>query len=306
MNVTIFGIDLYLNPVAFTLPIGSGWSVYWYGIIIAAGFMLALIYGYKNAARLGINTDRMLDVALVTTPLAILCARSYYLIFDDIKGNFFKEFFNFSGKGFSGLAIYGGVIGAAVFGVLMCKIRKISIPDMLDLASLGFLIGQGIGRWGNFVNQEAFGGPTGSSFWGMTSENVVSDFITKGYDPTALAHPCFLYESIWCIVGFFVLHTLSKKRKFSGETALMYCVWYGFGRAFIELLRTDSLMIGNIKVSSLLSVVICIAAAFLIVYKRSKAKTEATEGYVSVFGEEENIQENDIEIEEEIENEQDN
>ena len=306
MNVTIFGIDLYLNPVAFTIPIGSGWSVYWYGIIIALGFMLALLYGYKNAARLGIDTDRMLDVALITTPLAILCARSYYLIFDDVKGNFFSDFFNFSGRGFSGLAIYGGVIGAAVFGGLMCKIRKVSIPDMLDLASLGFLIGQGIGRWGNFVNQEAFGGPTGSSFWGMTSGNVVSDFIAKGYDPTALAHPCFLYESIWCILGFFILHKLSKKRAFSGEIALMYCVWYGFGRAFIELLRTDSLMIGEIKVSALLSAVICVGAAFLIVYIRNKVKPQ-TEEYVSVFGEQmEVIEENETEIEEETENEQDN
>ena len=302
MSVTIFGIDIVLNPVAFTIPIGSGWSVYWYGIIIALGFMLALLYGYKNTERLGINTDRMLDVALVTTPLAILCARSYYLIFDGIKGNFFKEFFNFSGKGFSGLAIYGGVIGAAVFGVLMCKIRKVSIPDMLDLASLGFLIGQGIGRWGNFINQEAFGGPTGSKFWGMTSENVVSVFAEKGYDPTALAHPCFLYESVWCILGFFILHKLSKKRSFSGETALMYCVWYGFGRAFIELLRIDSLMIGNIRVSALVSVVICIAAAFIIAYKRSKVVPKQQEEYVSMFGEEEITKENN----EEIENEQDN
>lgn len=306
MNVTIFGIDLYLNPIAFTIPIGSGWSVYWYGIIIALGFMLALIYGYKNAERLGVNTDRMLDVALVTTPLAILCARAYYLIFDDVKGNFFRDFFNFSGRGFSGLAIYGGVIGAAVFGIIMCKIRKVNIRSMLDLASLGFLIGQGIGRWGNFVNQEAFGGPTGSSFWGMTSENVVSDFITKGYDPTALAHPCFLYESIWCISGFFILHKLSKKRTFNGETALMYCVWYGFGRAFIELLRTDSLMIGRLKVSALLSVLICILAASVIIYKRSKMAPKNNQEYVSMFGEEENTEEDETEIEQEKENGQDN
>ena len=305
MDVTIFGIHLHLDPVAFTIPIGSGWSVYWYGIIIATGFMLALVYGYRNADRLGINVDRMLDVALVTTPLAILCARAYYLLFDKIKGNFFSDFFRLNGQGFSGLAIYGGVIGAAVFGFIMCRVRKVNVFSMFDLASIGFLIGQGIGRWGNFINQEAFGGPTGSNFWGMTSENVVLEFTQKGYNPNALAHPCFLYESIWCIVGFFVLHKLSKKRNFNGEIALMYCVWYGFGRAFNELLRTDSLMIGNIRVSAVLSAAICIGAAFLIVYIRNKQKPKQTE-YVALFGEEEESQEIVVENIEEIENEQDN
>ena len=303
-NVTIFGLNLKINPVAFTLPIGeNGWTVYWYGIIIALGFVLALVYGYLNAPKKGINVDRMLDVVLVATPCAILGARTYYVLFDGVKINSISDFFGFSGAGISGLAIYGGVIGAVVSGIIMCKIRKVSISDIFDLASVAFLIGQGIGRWGNFFNQEAFGGPTGSTWWGMTSENVVYDFRMQGLPADALAHPCFLYESIWCLVGAFVLHTLGKKRRFSGETALMYCVWYGFGRAIIETMRTDSLMIGNAKVSFLLSLLICLsalAAIFVINNKMKVKKAEVT--YGAMFEDEmasELVEETEEEIEEE-------
>lgn len=276
-NITIFGIHLTINPIAFTLPLGNGWSIYWYGIIIAAGFLGALIYGMKNAPRYGINTDRMLDVILVTTPLAILSARAYYIIFDpDVT---FKEFFNFSSSGFQGLAIYGGVIGAFVIGALMCKLRRVSILDLFDVAAVGFLIGQGVGRWGNFTNQEAFGGPTGSSWWGMMSEN------TNGI----MVHPCFLYESVWCIAGVFILHYFSKKRRFSGEIALSYGVWYGLGRGFIEILRSDSLYMGVFKVSSLLSFVLCIVcgALLVILLKRSRAAVNE-KSYISVFNADEN------------------
>ncbi len=279
MEVVIFGIHLTLNNVAFTIPIGNGWKVYWYGIIIAAGFLLALIYGLRNADRFNINKDRMLDVVLVTTPVAILCARAYYVIFDGEKLTSFGDFFGFGdSSGFSGIAIYGAVIGAAICGVFMCKIRKVKIFDMLDLAALGFLIGQGVGRWGNFVNQEAFGTLTGSDFWGMSSINTVKEC------GEGLVHPCFLYESLWCILGFVLLHILSKKRHFSGEIALGYCSWYGFGRGFIELLRTDSLMLGPVRVSSLLSFVICIAGLSAIILIRKREKAVLTDdGYVSQF-----------------------
>lgn len=287
-NVTLFGIDMVINPVAFTLPIGeNGWTIYWYGIIIAAGFALALVYGYINAARLGLNIDRVLDVVLVATPVAILGARTYYVIFDGEPIESVAEFFGFNGSGISGLAIYGGVIGAVLSGFIMAKIRKVNILDLLDLASIAFLIGQGIGRWGNFFNQEAFGGPTGSSWWGMTSENVVYDFRIQGFEIDALAHPCFLYESIWCLTGAVVLHILSRKRKFSGETALMYCVWYGFGRSIIETMRTDSLMLGNAKVSFLLSLLLCLGAiaALILINKKIKTKAKQTE-YVDMFKDE--------------------
>ncbi len=285
-NVTIFGIDIVLKPIAFTIPFGDNhWDIYWYGILIALGFLLALIYGVTNAKRFDIDNERMLDVVLVATPVAILCARAYYVIFDGEPLESFGDFFGFGdSSGFAGLAIYGGVIGAFVSGLLMCKIRKIKFTDMFDLASLGFLIGQGVGRWGNFVNQEAYGGFTGSSFWGMQSERTVSEM------GEGLVHPCFLYESVWCILGFFIINRLSRNRKFSGETFLMYCAWYGFGRAFIEMLRTDSLMIGNIKVSCLLSFILCIASIVLIIVIRKRIKPEGE--YIDQFTEnteEENV-----------------
>ena len=162
----------------------------------------------------------------------------------------------------------------------MCYIRKVNILNMFDVASAGFLIGQGIGRWGNFVNQEAYGAFTGSSWWGMQSDKTISE------------------------MGFFVLNHFSKKRKFSGEISLMYCVWYGFGRGIIELLRTDSLMLGNIKVSCLLSFAICIAGAvLLVVFSRRAAEKAEPDDYEAVFAD--NADEPTEEIQEET-HEQDN
>ena len=268
MNVEIFGINLTVNPVAFTLNLfGKQWDIYWYGVIIATGFLLALIYGMTNAKRFGLDLNRMLDVVLVVTPVAILCARAYYVIFDGEKLTSIADFFGFGeSSGISGLAIYGGVIGAFASGAVMCIIRKVKILDMFDIAAVGFLIGQGVGRWGNFINQEAYGDFTGSNWWGMQSERTIRE-LGEG-----LVHPCFLYESIWCICGFLLLHYFSKKRKFSGQMVLMYGVWYGFGRAFIELLRTDSLMIGLIRVSSLLSFILCITCGALLFAFLRKAK----------------------------------
>lgn len=276
-NVTIFGIDLNLDPVAFELPIFGGWSVYWYGVIIASGFLLAIVYAVFNAKRFGVNLDRLIDVVLVATPVSVLGARLYYIIFDPELT--LADFFSFDSGGFSGLAIYGGVIGAFLAGGLMCLVRKLKILDVFDLAAIGFLIGQGVGRWGNFVNQEAFGAATGSDWFGMTSEAVAAE-LGEG----VLAHPCFLYESIWCLLGVLVLHLISRHRRFSGQIILCYGVWYGFGRGFIELLRTDSLYIGNIRVSSMLSFMLCIAsAAALIAIGRRTARKGEESSYVPLF-----------------------
>lgn len=286
MSVTIFGIHLTLNPIAFTIPLGSHhWDVYWYGILIATGFLLALLYAYFKAPKFGINVDRLLDVVLVTVPCSILSARTYYVLFDGEKLNGIGDFFGFgNSSGFSGLAIYGAVIGAVVAGFIMCKLRKVNILDAFDLAALGFLIGQGVGRWGNFMNQEAFGTLTGSSWWGMESANTIA-VVGKG-----MVHPCFLYESIWCIAGFFLLHHFSKKRQYSGQIILMYCVWYGFERGFLELIRTDSLMLGPLRVSSLLSFVLCICAAtaLIVISKKHKKLAEAGE-YQAVFTDDEEV-----------------
>ena len=283
MEVILFGLKLKVSPVAFSLPIGeNGWDIYWYGILIATGVLLALIYGMKNAPRLGIDVDKMIDVVIVTLPLALVCARLYYVLFDGVPVRSFKDLIGLSdSSGISGLAIYGGVIGAFVIGGIMCRVKKVSIPSMFDLAALGFLIGQGIGRWGNFINQEAFGSPTGSTWWGMMSVNTGN----------VMVHPCFLYESIWCAIGFIVLHKISKQRDFKGQVFLMYLAWYGFGRGFIELLRTDSLMFLGLKVSSVLSFVLCIAAVSLIVWIKKRQKPVV---YDEIFAEEnEEDKEND-------------
>ena len=283
--ITIFGITLTINPVAFTIPIGAGWPIYWYGILIGAGCLLALIYGMVYASRFDIDKDRMLDVVLVTIPVAILCARAYYCIFDNVSGTKItsvKEFFGFGETGgFSGLAIYGGIIGAFLCGAIMCKLRKVKILDMFDLAAIGFLIGQAIGRWGNFTNQEAYGTFTGSSWWGMESN------ITKIEMGNGLVHPCFLYESLWCIIGFIILHNISKKRKFSGQIFLMYGAWYGLGRFFIEGIRTDSLTLGQIRISQMVAIVAFIACTALLIFLMNKnKKISETLPYEEMFKEE--------------------
>ena len=263
-TIKLFGMTFNLNPVAFTIP-GIDWQVYWYGILIAFGFLCALISGYINSKKLGINFDRVVTAIYVVLPVAILSARLYYIIFDPNSN--LKDFFNFSNHGFSGLAIYGGVIGAAISAIIMCLILKMDILNVADITAIGFLIGQGIGRWGNFFNQEAYGAITGSDWFGMTGGKISTEI-----GSTALVHPCFLYESLWCILGFVLLMLYVNKRKFKGEIALMYCVWYGFERSIVEGLRTDSLYIGKIRASQLLSIVLVVAAASILAYKYIKFK----------------------------------
>lgn len=269
-TITLFGITVRVNRVAFSL---FGWDVYWYGILITIGVFTALLYGMKNARRFDLNPDHIFDSFIVVLVVSILSARAYYIIFDPSGDSSFKNFFDFSGHhGFTGLAIYGGIIGAAISIPIMCRIYKFSLLNALDITSIGFLIGQGIGRWGNFVNQEAYGTATGSDWFGMTGNIIAAE---TGSD--ALVHPCFLYESIWCIAGFFLLHYFSKKRRFKGQIALMYGMWYGFERTFIELLRTDSLMLGSFRVSSLLSAILCISCTvcMVILLHRQRAAGQA-------------------------------
>ena len=265
-TIELFGITFNLNPVAFTIP-GINWQVYWYGILIAFGFLCALVSGYINSKKLDINFDKVVTAIYVVLPVAILSARLYYIIFDPYST--IKDFFNFSNHGFSGLAIYGGVIGAAVSAVVMCLILKMNIKDVADITAIGFLVGQGVGRWGNFFNQEAYGSATGSDWFGMTGGKIMAET-----GSTALVHPCFLYESLWCILGFVLLMLYVNKRKFKGEIALLYCVWYGFERSIVEGLRTDSLYLGKIRASQLLSIILVVVALAILVYKYVKLNKE--------------------------------
>lgn len=255
-----------LDRVMFKIP-GTNFEIYWYGFLIALGILLAMIYGFKKMKSVGIDPDRATDAVIGGLIGAILGARTYYILFND--GITFKEFFNFRS---GGLAIYGGVIGAILVGGIIAKLRKLKLSALLDVVAPCFFIGQTVGRWGNFVNQEAFGTNTDLP-WGMMSYSTMSyiaenDNLGGTVSAYAPVHPCFLYESLWCILGFVLLHFYMKHRKFDGEVFLMYIGWYGLGRFFIESLRTDSLYLMNIRVSQLVAGTCVLASIVLIIVLR--------------------------------------
>ena len=262
-EISFPSLGITLNPPAsFTLgPL----SIHFYGLIIATGLMLAVLYCSKRASQFGLTEDTLLDGVLCVTPVAILFARLYYCAFswEMYADNPISVLYIWEG----GIAIYGSVIGAVLGIIVFCKVKKIRISTVLDLVSLGFLIGQSLGRWGNFFNREAFGAET-ESFFRMGLMKASTGEVTY-------YHPTFLYESVWNLTGFLLLHFLSKKRRFDGQIALGYLAWYGLGRAFIEGLRTDSLYIGNIRVSQLLAAVSCVVAlGLLLVFSRKMHNPE--------------------------------
>mgnify|MGYP003599125531 FL=1 len=262
------GLEFTINRVALSI---GGFNIYWYGVIIAAGMVLAMLFAFRNADDFGINSDRLIDVILVGAVMAIVCARIYYIVFAPFK---YESIWQMIDIRQGGIAIYGAVIGAFVFGGLMAKIRRIPILPLFDLVGICFLIGQGVGRWGNFVNQEAFGSNT-TLPWGMYSEgtynyllSVQATLAAEGVtvDPTQPVHPTFLYESIWCLVGVVLLASHIKKRRFNGELFLLYIIWYGLGRYWIEGLRTDALMVtSTLRTSQLVALVSVATAVVLLV-----------------------------------------
>ena len=281
MTGTIFGIEFSFSRVAFEI---GGFQIYWYGILIAMGFLLAIIYAFRRASYFGIKQDPMIDVILVGSVCAIICARAYYVLTSLDSYHSFKEAISIHD---GGLAIYGAIIGAVVFGGIMCRVKKISVPAMFDLAGIGLLLGQAIGRWGNFMNQEAFGNNTAMP-WGMISNGTIdylsrpsvqSELSAQGVtvNPLMPVHPCFLYESLWCFAGFILLHFLSKHRAFKGETFLQYIVWYGLGRFFIESVRTDSLMIGSFKISQIVAALCVVGGITAIIVIKLKIKNKTPE-----------------------------
>lgn len=234
------------------LSLGS-LTIHYYGIIIALGMVLAVLYGWKRCHQFGIKQDDILDGVLIVVPIALICARLYYCFFQWNEGGYAENPISILYVWEGGLAIYGGVLGAVAAIAVFCMVKKINLPALLDLVFLGFLIGQSIGRWGNFFNREAFGVET-NSFLRMGLLNTYTGEVEYH-------HPTFLYESVWNAIGFVLLHFLSKKRKYDGQIALGYCAWYGLGRAIIEGLRTDSLYIGNtdLRISQLLAALSCVA-----------------------------------------------
>ena len=254
-TISFPGLGIEVNP-NYKLEIGP-LSIHYYGLIIALGLLLAVIYGLRRSKRFGLTQDHILDGVLAIVPFAIICARAYYCIFawHEYAANPIEVFYIWNG----GLAIYGGVIGAVVGVIVYCKIRKLSLGAVLDIMALGFLIGQAIGRWGNFFNREAFGSFT-QSFLRMGLENIATGKVTYH-------HPTFLYESLWNGAGFLLLHFLSKRRQYDGQIALGYAAWYGLGRTFIEGLRTDSLYWGDFRVSQILAAISCLAAVGVLVWQ---------------------------------------
>ncbi len=234
---------------------GATFSIKWYGLLIALGFVLAYIYGTVRAKKFGIDPDRMFDVVIVYTIVGFIGARLYYVVFSGNLDQYLANPISILQVWKGGLGIYGGIIFAFLSALLMCRWRKVNTRAMFDLASLGFLIGQGVGRWGNFFNQEAFGGNT-TLPWGMTGDVIqAGTTATMPYDHTLPVHPTFLYESLWCLLGFVILHIVSKKAyKFKGQIFSMYLIWYGVGRFGIESLRTDSLFFGTMRISQLVAI----------------------------------------------------
>ena len=242
-------------------------NIHIYGILIAAGLLLAVLYACRRSAQFGLVEDTLTDGVLWVTPFAFLCARLYYCIFYWNEGGYANNLLSVLYVWEGGLAIYGGVIGALIGIIVFCKIKKISVGAVLDIVALGFLIGQCVGRWGNFFNREAFGAET-TSFLRMGLKEVYTG-LTRYY------HPTFLYESLWNLAGFVILHFLSKKRQYDGQVALGYVAWYGMGRAFIEGLRTDSLYLGDFRVSQLLAVVSCLVAASVLIWQEFRVHDPA-------------------------------
>ena len=254
-EISFPGLGITLNPPrSFSLgPL----TVHFYGLIIATGLILAVLYACRRSKEFGIKEDDLIDGVLWVTPFAICCARAYYVIFswEHYAHNPIKALYIWEG----GLAIYGGVIGAVIGVLVFCHIKKLKVAALLDLMLLGFLIGQSMGRWGNFFNREAFGAET-ETFLRMGLMNKYTEKIIY-------VHPTFLYESAWNALGFVILHFLSKRRQYDGQIALGYAAWYGLGRCLIEGLRSDSLWWGPFRVSQLLAAISCITAVSILVWQ---------------------------------------
>jgi phosphatidylglycerol---prolipoprotein diacylglyceryl transferase len=273
MNIVEFpglwGLKMTINRVAFEV---FGIPIYWYGIIIATGFLLAVLLALKGSKDFGIEPDNILDIALYTAPAAIVSARLFYVIFS--WSQFADNPIDIFNTRKGGLAIYGGVIGALIVAFIFARRKKINALNMVDFCIPFVAMAQGIGRWGNFFNQEAFGSATNLP-WRMNSETVNS-YLSSVQSNLDLkqwgVHPTFLYESLWNFAVFFLLLWFRKKKKLDGEVFFLYMILYGVGRFFIEGLRTDSLMVGNLRISQVLAAAFVIVFTAIFYYRRKKIK----------------------------------
>lgn len=269
----ILGDDFSLNPGKYFTVFGI--DIHWYGVIITCGLLLAVYYVMKRSREFGITEDNIVDMLLYTLPIGIIGARLYYVVFNFsiYKDNFVDVFKIWEG----GLAIYGGIIFGILGIWLCCRRKKIKFSAMLDLCSFGVIIGQAIGRWGNFMNREAYGAVTDIP-WKMG--------LTFASGKTIYVHPLFLYESLWNVLGLIFLHFYSQKhRRYDGQMFAMYVGWYGFGRFFTEWVRdsNDSLRLFNtdIRVSQLVALLSFVAAVVFLIYNRVKVSHDPKDMYVN-------------------------
>lgn len=276
----LWGLKFEIDRVAIQV---FGIPIYWYGIIIAAGFMSAILLAMKDCKNYGLDQDIILDLVLYTVPAAIIGARLYYVAF---SWNEFKDdFWSILNTRRGGLAIYGGVLAALGTAYLFARWKKIDVSRLFDFGVVYIPLGQAIGRWGNFINQEAFGTNTALP-WGMTGDEIrkqlaIMQMKGMNVNPDLPVHPTFLYESLWNLGVFLILLWRRKNKKVDWEVLFLYMILYGAGRFWIEGLRTDSLMFGSFRVSQMLSFILAAVFAVLLFYRRKKASEKV---YESVAG----------------------
>lgn len=257
-NVIAFprlGLRFEVSRVAFSL---FGIDVMWYGVLIGLGIVAAFVYALIAVRKTKLAQDDLLNMAIIALPCAIIGARAYYVIFnwDAYSGDIGEVFAIRNG----GLAIYGGIIAAAIVIVVYCRIKKIKIGIPFDLLAVGLPMAQAIGRWGNFVNGEAYGGPTNLP-WGMSIGSYVN-----------MVHPTFLYESLWNVLGVAIILIFKRFKKFDGEQFCVYMIWYGIGRFWIEGLRADSLYLGVFRISQIVASLSVALGIAIIMYNRTRKK----------------------------------
>lgn len=258
------GLGLNFNVNSIAISIGN-LDIYWYAIFITIAFLIAILFCKKDEGKYNINFESILNLMVIAIPVSIIFARIYYVLFN--LNSYLSNPIKILAIRDGGVAIYGGIIGAVITTVIYCKKSQIKVLDMLDYIVPYLALGQAIGRWGNFFNAEAHGS--------LTNNILRMGIIENGQ--YIEVHPTFLYESIACLIIFIILYRLRNKRKYKGQLTYIYLFLYGFIRTFIEGLRTDSLMLGNIRISQLLSIILCIGFGSILIYKKVKEKSSRNE-----------------------------
>lgn len=244
-------------------------TIYWYGVIIALGLFLGLFLATREANRLGLKKDYIIDLVVIATPVAIIFARIYYVIFEwDMYANgpLWKIFAIWEG----GIAIHGALIGAVLTAVIYARYRNISFWQLADITAPSIILGQAIGRWGNFMNQEAHWGPISEATYEKFHQYLPDFIMDQMCIDGVMYHPTFLYESVWNLIVFGLLLLLRRYNPYRGEVFLSYVIFYSIGRIFVEALRTDSLWLGPIKQAQFFSILLIVGALIILFYRRNK------------------------------------